>query len=507
MSFGIILRVYELLMPFLMRTVIIYYMGLEYAGLNGLLNSVLQVLNMAELGVGSAMVFSMYRPIAENETHKICALMRLYRQYYRLIGIVVGFLGLLILPWIPDLVKKGVPAGIDITVLYLLHLTATVLSYWLYAYKGAVLTAHQRNDLISKVRMGVLSIQYTVQIICVILWKNYYVFLITSLVCQVIINVTTALMAHKKYPQYTAKGYLEKSDVSKINQRISDLFVVKLGNVVVSCADTIVISAFLGLSVLAIYQNYFTILSAVTGTISVVYNAILAGVGNSLVVETKEKNFSDFRKLTFAISWITGFCTCCFLCLYQTFMEIWMGAEHLMEMNAVVCLCVYFYLYELSRMFDTYKDAAGIWRKDRLRLLVTSFVNLGLNLLVVRTMGIYGVLLSTIVAFAMVGLPWMIRNLFSEVFGWEHVFVYVKQLINYAVVAILGCVLTYGICNLLPPFGWASLIIRGIICCIVPNLLFFLVYYRREELDYYKSIMQQEISRFLKRKCKQEDKS
>ena len=158
--FGVILKIYQILVPFLMRTAMIYLMGVQYLGLNSLFTSVLQVLNLAELGVGSAMVYSMYKPIAEDDDTTICALMKLYRTYYRVIGLVIAVVGCALTPFIPHLIKSDVPAGINVYILYLLNLGATVLSYWLFAYKNSILQAHQRADVVSKVAIITNTIQY-----------------------------------------------------------------------------------------------------------------------------------------------------------------------------------------------------------------------------------------------------------------------------------------------------------------------------------------------------------
>ena len=162
--FGIILKVYQILIPFMMRTAMIYLMGVQYLGLNSLFTSILQVLNLAELGVGSAMVYSMYKPIAEDDNITICALMKLYRLYYSVIGLIIAFFGMLLTPFIPKLISGNIPNNINIYFLYLLNLGATVLSYWLFAYKNSILQAYQRTDIVSKVTLVTNTIQYGLQI-------------------------------------------------------------------------------------------------------------------------------------------------------------------------------------------------------------------------------------------------------------------------------------------------------------------------------------------------------
>lgn len=360
MIFGTILKVYQVFVPFLMRTAMIYFMGIQYLGLNSLFSSILQVLNLAELGVGSAMVYSMYKPIAEDNTHDICALMRLYKIYYRIIGVVIAVAGLVILPFIPNLISGDIPSELNIYVLFLLNLGSTVLSYWLFAYKNCLLTAHQRLDVTNIIMLITSIIQYAIQLYIICFVKNYYLYIIVSLAMQAITNIVVAIVVTKMYPNYKPTGRLEKSVVRGITQRIRDLFTAKIGGVVVNSVDTIVISAFLGIEMLAIYQNYFYILNSIIGFVSIIFTSCTAGIGNSLVVETKEKNFNDLTVFTMLISWIAGFCACCLLCLYQPFMKIWVGEELQLAFLAVICFCIYYYVYEINQLLNLYKDAAGI---------------------------------------------------------------------------------------------------------------------------------------------------
>lgn len=485
--FGIVLKIYQILIPFLMRTAMIYFMGVEYLGLNSLFTSILQVLNLAELGVGSAMVFSMYRPIAEDDSTTICALMKLYRLYYRVIGGIIAVVGLVLTPFIPNLIKSDLPPELNVYILYLLNLGATVLSYWLFAYKNCLFSAHQRTDMTSKITLVTNTFQYAIQLVIIIFIKDYYLYVITTLFTQALTNVLTAIAATKMYPLYSPKGQLDKETIKDINHRIRDLFTSKLGNVVVNSADTVVISAFLGLTVLAIYQNYYYIITAVTGLVAVVFQACTAGIGNSVITETKEKNFNDLKKFTFLIAWLAGFCTCCMLCLYQPFMKIWVGDNLMLGYSAVICLCTYYFIYEINQMLNTFKDAAGIWHEDRFRPLVTAFANLTLNLITVQFWGIYGVILSTVLSMLFVGMPWLLHNLFSVLFDKSLMKGYLMQLGIYVIVVFISCLCCYGICSFVRLSKWGTLIVNAIICCIVPNLIYFLAYRRTRE---FKSCLQ-----------------
>lgn len=479
--FGVILKIYQILVPFLMRTAMIYLMGVQYLGLNSLFTSVLQVLNLAELGVGSAMVYSMYKPIAEDDETTICALMKLYRTYYRVIGLVIAVVGCALTPFIPYLIKSDVPAGLNIYILYLLNLGATVLSYWLFAYKNSILQAHQRTDVVSRVTLVTSTVQYGLQIAVLWIFHNYYLFVIVALATQALTNITTAVCANKLYPQFKPKGELPKTEVEAINKRVRDLFTAKLGGVVVNSADTIVISAFLGLTVLAVYQNYYFILTSVIGFITVVFTACTAGIGNSLIVETKEKNFNDLSKFTFLVSWIAGICSCCFLGIFQPFMRLWAGNDLLLPFSAVICLVVYYYIYEINQLLNLYKDAGGIWHEDRFRPLVTAIANVSMNLIMVQFWGIYGVLLSTVLSMMFVGMPWLFHNLFATLFDISQLRPYLSKLLKYTITAVVSCVIVLLICNFIN-FGLiTTIILRLVVCVAVPFVMYIVLFWRSSE--------------------------
>ena len=210
------MEIVNMLFPFVIRSVMLQYLGTEYLGLNGLFKSILSFLNLAELGVGSAMVFSMYKPIAEDDAPTICALMRLYRTLYRIIGLAIATVGLLLMPFLHNLIQGDLPAGMNLHVLYLMNLGNTVLTYWLFAYKGSLLQAHQRRDVISKVSLLVRVTEYTLKILILVFTRNYYLYLAVQLLCQIVINLLTAACAAKMYPRYVASGKLPKEKVLDI---------------------------------------------------------------------------------------------------------------------------------------------------------------------------------------------------------------------------------------------------------------------------------------------------
>lgn len=479
--FGVIMKIYQILIPFIMRTIIIYFLGMEYAGLNSLFTSVLQILNLAELGVGSAMVFSMYEPIAKDDVKQICELMQLYKVYYRIIGLIIGVIGIGLLPFIPYFVKKDIPPELNIYILYLLNLGTTVFTYWLYAYKNSLLNAHQREDVISKINLFLNSVQYGLQIIVLVFWKNYYAFLIIALVSQVVVNITISLIVNRMYPQYHAEGKLEDGKKRQINQRIRDLFTSKVGNVILRSADTVVISSFLGLTVLGIYQNYYYIINALMGIATIIFNSCLAGIGNSLLTESKEKNLKDLNIFTLLIVWLAGWSCVCLICLFQPFIQIWVGKENLLGIGVVVCLAVYFFITEINQLLNVFKDAAGIWHEDKWRPLVTAVVNLVLNIMTINYLGVYGVVLSTVISLLVVGMPWLLHNIFTVLFPKKELKCYLINLLKYSIVVIVVCAITFYINSFIDGISvYLILMLRFVVCLVVPNVMFLIFFYRND---------------------------
>ena len=476
--FGVLLKIYQLVLPFIFRTIMAYTLGIQYLGLNGLFTSILQILNLAELGIGSAMVFSMYRPIVEEDDERICALMRLYKIYYHIIGMIILVGGLILTPFIPCLISREMPDKINIYILYIINLGATVSTYWMFAYRNSILNAYQRQDIISKVTIITDTLKYSMQLAALYIFRNYYYYAISILLSQVLNNLITAIISQKMYPKYKPKGKLPKREIHSINQRIRDLFTARFGGVIVNSADTIVISSFLGLEVLAVYQNYFLILNAVMAFMAILNNSVRASIGNSMITKSLKDNFKIFNMFIFIEIWILGFCICCFSSLFQSFMILWMGEELLLNYSVVFMLCIYFLGYEYVMMMSVYKDASGIWHEDRYRPLISGLVNLALNLMFVKAAGIYGIVLSTIISIFLISGPWITRNVFSLIFRDESLRKFVKQMIVYLIVMGIAAVFVNLICAMIPNSGIITFIIKLCISVFLSNMFFVVVYFR-----------------------------
>lgn len=294
MLWALINKVVTMFLPFATRTAVIYSLGSLYLGLNTLFSSILTILSLAELGFGSAMVFSMYEPLAKGDAASVNALLRLYRKIYRIIGLTVLTIGLAVMPFLQTMISGDVPADVSIYVLYLTYLVNTVLSYFLFAYKESLLTANQRNDVSSNIATVVSVTTNLVQLMALFAYRNYYLYVIVYPAMTAIKNLITNHYVNKMYPQYFCDGVLDKDTLSDIRKRVSGLFIYRICYVFRDTFDSIVLSAFLGLVVLAKYNNYYYIVTTITGFLTIIKNSISAGVGNSIALESEEKNYHDF---------------------------------------------------------------------------------------------------------------------------------------------------------------------------------------------------------------------
>ena len=476
--FGALYRIINIILPFFSRTVILYVLGTEYLGLSSLFSSILSFLSLAELGVGNAMVYSMYKPIAQNDKKTICALMNLYRRFYRWIGTIILCLGILLMPFLRKLIHGSVPEDINLYLLYFIYLMNAVLSYWLFAYKSALLQAHQRNDITSKIAMVITPVSYAVMLGCLFLTKNYYLYVIWIPIFTILTNIIRVIVVNKLFSGYEPEGEVEPELRESISKKVKALIGTKLNTVVLNAADNLVMSAFLGLTIIAMYGNYYYIMSSITGFVGIAYSAMTAGLGNSLVTETKEKNYADLLRFSFINSWIVGLCTVCLICLYQPFMKIWVGEKLMFPMYIVLEFGLYFYTYMIRKIPITYKDAGGIWWEDRFRPYVCMIVNLILNITMVRFIGVSGIILSTVFSL-FISIPWENYTIFRFIFHRSSKEYYWKMFVYICCMAIAGAV-CYWICSFFGE-GIQAFFARMAVCVLVPNLIFAVLNYRRKE--------------------------
>lgn len=477
---GVLNKIVCLFLPFCLRTVMIRILGAEYLGLNSLFSSILQVLSLSELGVGAAITFSMYKAIAEDDKSTICALMNFYKKTYRYIGIVFLSMGLLLLPFLKNLISGSYPDDINLYVVYIVFLLNSSVSYFFFAYKAAILTAHQKNNITSNVHTAVYGMISLLQILMIFLFANYYTYIILMVLTTFLNNIITAYFSEKYFPQYQCQGDLDDDINKKIKKQISGLMISKICGVSRNSFDSIFISMFLGLTASAIYGNYYMIITSLIGIIGIINTSITAGIGNSIVTETVDKNYRDFKKFNYIYMLIYGWATICLLCLYQPFMKIWMGEEYMFSMIIVLFLAIYFYSLGIGNIRSIYSDATGLWWENRYRALLEAIVNIILNYFLGKYFGVAGIIIATLVSLLVINFGFGSKIIFKYYFKNQTSKEYFLLHIRYFIVTLIVAIITYSIADVIPFAGVVELILKSIVCAIIPAVLYFIMYSRNK---------------------------
>ena len=485
---GVINKAITIVFPFVIRTIINQKLGAEYLGLSSLFKSVLTMLSLAELGISSAIVFSMYKPIAMGEITKVNALYGFYRKTYRVIGMVILSIGLILIPFLPRLMNGSAPDSVNIYIIYIIYLLNTSISYFLSAYKESLLVANQRTDISLNILSVCYLVMYVLQIIAVIVFRNYYIYSALILFITIVINLVRSIVVKKLYPEIKCEGKLSDKSKAEIKKKVLGLMVYKISEVCRNSFDSIVLSAFLGLVILANYQNYYFIMTAVISIFTLISNAIIASIGNSIAIETTEKNHMDFRGILLLYGWLDSWCTCCLACLYQPFMKIWMGEENMLSFGMVILFCIYFFVLSIANVCFTYRQAAGLWWEDRFRPVLEAVTNLLLNIIFVRCFGAAGILVATILTIALLNIPLSIRVLYKNYFKTS-MKSYWKNLAFITLICFSVTALCVWLCSYINYEGWICIIIRGLVCLIIPNLLFFFTFSRQKDFERSKEII------------------
>lgn len=487
---GLLNKTIVMIFPFIVRTVINLYLGSEYLGLNSLFSSILTVLSLSELGFGTAVVYHMYKPVAENNIPLVCALLNFYKKAYRIVGTVILAIGLLLIPYLPYLIKGECPDTINLSIVYIVFLINTVISYFLSAYLNSLLIVYQRSDITSLINTVVTVVLNILQIITIIITKNYFLYCLLLPLSTIANNIWVWLFTRKEFPQYSCYGKIDKDLLENIKKLIAGAFIQKASGVTRNALDSVCTSAFLGLSMTAIYNNYYTIANSITVFLSILYSSVLGGIGNHIAIKSPKDNFLEMKKIDFLYLWVSGWCTICLLCLYQPFMKLWMGENMILPLPAVIMFCVYFYLLKLGDIRCLYTDANGLWWEHRYRAIVEFVLNVVLNITLGKLFGIYGIIMATIITIFFCNYIWGSAITFNCYFEKGTKIQYYQYQMIFSVITLGICAITYGLCIFISfKSMFLTIIIRGIVCVIVPNTLYYIVYRHTEEFIYLRKIL------------------
>lgn len=484
---SVYVKIFSLILSFALRSVMLYTIGVEYIGLNGLFQSIFAFLNIANLGLSSAIVYLMYRPIAEDNTDAVCALLNYLRHFYRMVGIFVLSVGLILIPFLPHFVKDSYPKDIQMTIVYLILLVNEVIGYFFFAYRETLFTASQRVDFLNNVTLGIHILLTTTQMILLLLYRNFYLYCIVIPLMAIIRNLVIAAASYKAYPQYVCRGKLSPEQKDSLHKQTAGLLISQVSGRLTYDLDNIIISAFLGLTILGKYQNYALISAQLTAFVGLLSPSLVPSIGNSLVTETKEKNFENMNTYQFLYMWLNGWITACLVCLYQPFMRFWVGKDMMLPDYMIPVFGLYYITLKMDAVGHQYRTAAGLWWENRRHALFGGIFNVVMDIILVQSVGIAGVMLSNIIYQIFIDTFWGDAILFRNCFPEYNRFEYERKRFFYLAVIIISCCLCWFACKAFPIIDERNftavlmLLIRAAVCTILTNGFMWLLYHQMPE--------------------------
>ncbi|WP_072524743.1 lipopolysaccharide biosynthesis protein [Clostridium sp. Marseille-P3244] len=476
---GIIKVIVKIALPFIIRTSLLYYLGKEYLGLNSLFSSILSVLNLAELGFSSAVVYRLYKPFADNDKRTVGAYLGYLKKIYRIIGCIVFGAGIILTPFLPKLINGSYPSDVNLYFLYFLYLLNTSVSYFFSGYKRTLIIAAQRMDYINIIETGLLCLQYIAQIATIVAFRNYVAYIIVMPVATVMVNIAVSLLCQKEYPEYFTKGLLTVEQKKEMASDVKWVSVYRISEVTRNSFDSIVISSIIGLTAVGIYNNYYYIFSALYSFMVIINESLQASIGNSIAKETREKNEDDIYKFSLFSLWIILFCCTGLICFYQPVMTLWMGADMLLPDKDMILFVVYFYVLNMNNIRNLYFNGNGLWKSGAKSYIIESLFNLLLNIVLGRLFGITGVIIATILTMFFCSFIWRSQILFHRYFQKSPKCFYIMhgKMILISSIVLATCLY---LCELIGNDGILSFVGRAIICLIIPNII-MLIYLRNNK--------------------------
>lgn len=392
-------NVLVIILKFVNRMILIHTLGSEYLGISGLFSSIFSILDLAELGIGSAITYAMYRPLAEKDYEKIKSLVNLYRKAYITIGLCILTVGILLFPFIPYIIKDTGNL-VNIHVIYFMYLSQTVSSYCFFSYKSAILIADQKEYKLTILSTAMNVAAAVLQGLVLLVTGNYLLYLAVSIGSGILKNGLAAHMAEKLYPVISEKAVvpLAKEERKAIFDNIKGLAIYKVSSKVLTSTDNIIISTFIGIAMVGKYDNYNYFWMVFTGICMMLFNTYTPSIGNLYVTESKEKLEDFFHVLNFANFWIYGICAVGMYTLMSPIVALCFGKEYVLSDTIVLLIVLNFITAGLQNAVITYKDACGLFYKGRWRPVFSSISNLVISLILVQYYGIAGVVAGTIIS-------------------------------------------------------------------------------------------------------------
>ena len=478
---GLIVQLINKVMGFIVRTVFISVLGKEYLGINGLFTNILTVLSFAELGIGSAIIFSMYKPIAEDDKEKIKSFMQLYKKCYNIIGIFVLICGILIIPFLKIIIKEPPNIKENISIIYLLFLINTSTSYF-FTYKKSIISAYQQQSIINKIDSVIYVIKNIIEIIILKWTRQYLVYLFMEIFATIIENIVLASKATKMFPYLKEKEVkpLEKKEKKKIFSNVKALVAYQFGSIIMDGSDNILISSLINVTTVGVCSNYTLILSSVKSVLNSALNGITASIGNLNTNENIEKKEDILHQYLLVSFFIYSFCATAFIALSNPFINIWIGENYILPLSVPIALGISFFLGGIRQPSYTYRVTLGLFRKGSFTAYIAAITNIVFSIILCKFFDVTGIYIGTSLAL-LVSYIWIDPCLIYKYEFKKTTTTYFKKLIIYIIVFFIDIVVTLNAIKIITIDGFLGFILKMILVMVIPNIINLIALYKEKE--------------------------
>lgn len=497
---SIVGQLFGVAISFVTRIFFIRALGSEYLGLNGLFTNILTVLSLAELGVGSAITYSLYEPLAKKDQKKCLMLMQLYKKIYAVIGVAITVIGISITPLLPFLIND-IPAIENINLIYLLFVLNTATSYF-FSYKRNLIIADQKRYIATIYRYGVYFLLNVAQIIYLLIAKDYIGFLIIQIISTLLENILVSRRANKMYSFLTNKEKipLDKDTKKDIIKNTKALMMHKVGGTIVSSTDNILLSSLVSLNAVGLYSNYYMVINGLNLFLTQIYNSIIPSIGNLWSTSNNEKKIAIFKKVNFMSFWIFCFVCTTLLCVYNDFIELWVGKEYLFPIDIVIILVINFYLTSMRKPVIAFRDASGLFYKDRWKSIIESIINLIASIALASNFGTLGVFIGTFISSITTCVwvePYILYKYGFHISPKQYFVDYAKKTILFTII----CLIFYVLCSAIKiPSLLLALVVKIAVCIIGINIIMILIYRKNDEYKFFCKKIEFCYKKYLKNK-------
>jgi O-antigen/teichoic acid export membrane protein len=495
-AYGYLGTFLTLLLRFISRTVFIHTIGVTFLGVEGLYTNILSVLSFAELGIGTAMNYSLYKPVAFHEREKIKSLMRLYKRAYLSIAGIISVIGLALVPFLSHLITDpGAITSNELILYYLIFLFNTVSTYFV-AYKFSLVNAEQKNYIQTNIRTLTTVVTVVAQIIILFLYKNFLLYLLVAASVEMIQKVVLTIYLNKRYPYLLEKDVekLSEDELKPIKRNIKALVFHKIGDVSVHQTDNILISSFINISTVGIVSNYTLLIASATSFINILFSSVVSGFGNLIATESVEKQYFLFKVYRFVCFWIYGFASIAFIILLSPFIEIWLGPQMIIPQLVIFLMIADYYMKGHRIVINNFKTAAGIFNEDKYISLIQALVNLAVSIYFVRRIGLPGIYIGTVVQGLVSTLtrPIIVYRKVFKLTGKE----YFIDSIRYLMILCLPLALLLTAKHVLAfDNKFLQFVVLMLLVVIVPNGFFLAFLQNREEFFYLKQLLRKKLGK------------